>query len=309
MSDVLQQRKGIEERIAGMTFCTRLEQTVAERGDAPAYSDKVGIAPGEQGWRTLTWREVREQALDLAAGLSQVGLAPGNTMAIMATNRMEHVLADIAAVHASATPMSIYSTLAPEQVAYVAGHSEPTVVVLEGAAQLKRWQKALAEVPSIKAVVVLDPAAGSFEALRYFPKDRVAVLGLISNHGEVEVVRGGVATRADRGRAEPLNVIEPCGQAAQIATVIKTLVRGIEARNQPVTGEATQVIGGIAILEAIGQQEINDFVLWQAFAKRLRSARIERDQDAQREQGRPRNPRAHCRHPRKVNGRRPTRQR
>jgi 5-methyltetrahydropteroyltriglutamate--homocysteine methyltransferase len=28
--------------------------------------------------------------------------------------------------------------------------------------------------------------AGTFEALRYFPKDRVAVLGLISNHGEVE---------------------------------------------------------------------------------------------------------------------------
>jgi methionine synthase II (cobalamin-independent) len=28
--------------------------------------------------------------------------------------------------------------------------------------------------------------AGSFEALRYFPKGRVAVLGLLSNHGEVE---------------------------------------------------------------------------------------------------------------------------
>ena len=28
--------------------------------------------------------------------------------------------------------------------------------------------------------------AGTFEALRHFPKDRVAVLGLISNHGEVE---------------------------------------------------------------------------------------------------------------------------
>jgi 5-methyltetrahydropteroyltriglutamate--homocysteine methyltransferase len=28
--------------------------------------------------------------------------------------------------------------------------------------------------------------AGSFEALRYFPRDKVAVLGLISNHGDVE---------------------------------------------------------------------------------------------------------------------------
>ncbi len=158
MSDVLQHRHEIEERIAGMTFCTRLEQTGAERGDAPAYSDKIGVAPGEQGWRTLSWSEVRAQALDLAAGLAQVGFAPGDTLAVMATNRIEHVLADIAAVHASGTPMSIYATLAPEQVAYVAGHSEPTVVVLEGADQLQRWQKALAEVQSIKAVVLMDPA-------------------------------------------------------------------------------------------------------------------------------------------------------
>ena len=28
--------------------------------------------------------------------------------------------------------------------------------------------------------------SGTFDALRFFPKDRVAVLGLISNHGEVE---------------------------------------------------------------------------------------------------------------------------
>ncbi|MBO0887174.1 MAG: hypothetical protein J2O38_07220, partial [Acidimicrobiales bacterium] len=29
-------------------------------------------------------------------------------------------------------------------------------------------------------------AAGSFESLKYLPKGRVAVLGLVSNHGEVE---------------------------------------------------------------------------------------------------------------------------
>ena len=157
MDQVLQRRQEIESRIAGETFCTRLERTVAERGDEPAYSDKIGLAPGEPGWRTLTWSQTREQALDLAAGLAQVGLSPGATMAIMASTRTEHVLADIAAVHAGGTPMSIYATLAPEQVAYVAGHAEPTVAVLEGPDQLQRWQKALGEVSSLKAIVVIDP--------------------------------------------------------------------------------------------------------------------------------------------------------
>ncbi len=156
--DVLQQRKEIEERIAGETFCTRLERTVAERGDEPAYSDKIGIPAGEPGWRTLTWSEVRGQVLDLAAGLAQLGVSAGDTVAIMASNRVEHVLADIAAVHAGTTPMSVYATLAPDQVAFVAGHAEPTVVVLEGEDQARRWEKALADAPSVKAVVVLDPA-------------------------------------------------------------------------------------------------------------------------------------------------------
>ncbi len=61
----------------------------------------------------------------------------------MATNRIEHFLADIGAVHAAATPMSIYNTLSPEQVAFVAGHAEPTVAFLENADHLARWQKAL----------------------------------------------------------------------------------------------------------------------------------------------------------------------
>jgi long-chain acyl-CoA synthetase len=157
MDQVQEERAHIEELIAGETFCTRLERTVAARGDEPAYSDKIGLPQGQQGWRTLTWSEVREQALDLAAGLAQVGLSSGDTLAIMATNRIEHVLADIGAVHAGGTPMTIYATLAPEQVAYVAGNASPTVVVLEGADQLARWRKALAEAPSIKAVVVIDP--------------------------------------------------------------------------------------------------------------------------------------------------------
>lgn len=159
MSDVLTQRAEIEHEIAGLTLPITLERVVAERGDAPAYSDKVGVEPGQPGWRTVTWTAYREQVLDVAAGLAARGLGPGDTLAIMASSRIEHVLVDMAAVHAGATPMSVYATLAPEQVTYVAGHSEPAVVVLEGADQLARWRAALDASASIRTVVVLDEDA------------------------------------------------------------------------------------------------------------------------------------------------------
>ncbi len=132
--------------------------TVEELGDAPAYADDRGP---DRSARTLTWRELRETVLDLAAALVDLGVEPGERVAIMATNRLEHVLADLAAVHAGAVPMSIYNTLAADQVAYVAAHSRPAVVVLEDDDHVARWDRARAEGSAPRTVVV--EAAPSFE--------------------------------------------------------------------------------------------------------------------------------------------------
>ncbi|HEY9564409.1 MAG TPA: AMP-binding protein [Nocardioides sp.] len=161
MTDVITARNAIEESIAGLTLATALQRTAEAFGDQPAYSDKVGITSEDgSGWRTITWREVREASLDLAAGLAELGVEPGDTVALMASSRTEHVLADLAAVHAGATPMSIYATLSPTQIEYVVGHADPAVVVLEGTDQLARWESVLAGGRhNIKKVIVIDDAA------------------------------------------------------------------------------------------------------------------------------------------------------
>ena len=157
-TDVLAERARIESLIAGRTLIDSLADTAVRRADEPAYSDRHGTAEGES-WRTLTWAETRERALDVAAALIARGVGVGDHVAIMATNRVEHFLADMGAVHAAATPMSIYNTLSAEQVAYIAQESEPAAVILENADHVARWERALAETPSIHTVVVIDPDA------------------------------------------------------------------------------------------------------------------------------------------------------
>ena len=154
MTDVIAARAEIEAVIAGRSIAHAFADTVAEQGDRPAYSDKVGIEG--PGWRTLSWSQLRETALDVAAALVDLGVDPGDRVAIMASNRIEHVLADLGAMHAGATPMSIYSTLSPTQVAYVAGHSRPAVVFLETADHVARWSEALGSGTTAQ-VVLLDP--------------------------------------------------------------------------------------------------------------------------------------------------------
>ncbi|MQA85188.1 MAG: AMP-binding protein [Streptosporangiales bacterium] len=151
---VLGERAAVEEAIRGQTVCDWLARTVDKHGDAPALASRV-----DGQWHALTWRETRERALEAAAGLMSLGLAKGDTVAIMAPNVPEHVIADLGVLHAGGVPMTVYATLAPEQVGYVAADSRATIAILAGEEQLDRWRPILDQLSGLRHVVVLDPAA------------------------------------------------------------------------------------------------------------------------------------------------------
>ncbi len=159
-TEILQRRAEIGQQIQGETVCDRLRLTAENWGGAPALSDRVaGDAGGGDGWRTLTWAQARQQVLELAAGLATLGLAKGERVALMLPNRSEHVLADQAALHAGGLGVTFYATLAPEQIAYVAGDCGARIAVLDGADELARWEPVLDRLPGLTKVIVLDPAA------------------------------------------------------------------------------------------------------------------------------------------------------
>ena len=76
----------------------------------------------------------------------------------MANNRTAHTLADYGAMAAAAVPMPNHNTLAQDQVSFIAGESRPVVVILEDRDRYQRWEKALAEVDSIRHLVMLAHA-------------------------------------------------------------------------------------------------------------------------------------------------------
>jgi len=189
-ADILQRRAEIERQISGVTVRDLLERTAVDSAGAPAYSDEAG-----DGWRTLTWSEAHQRVLQLAAGFAALGLAPGERVALMLPNRSEHVLADLGAVFAGGLGVTFYATMAPEQIAFVAGDCDARIAVLNGAGELARWQPVLDRLPGLKKIIVVDPAACP-AGEPYLTWDAFAALGEERHAADPELVAARAAAIA-----------------------------------------------------------------------------------------------------------------
>ena len=70
----------------------------------------------------------------------------------------------------------------------------------------------------------------------------------------------------DRGDAERLDIVEPLEKPLEVAAVIEPLGGRVVARRQPVAGQPTCIVGRVAIVEPVGQDEIDNLVLGQTRA-------------------------------------------
>ncbi|MFI5702377.1 AMP-dependent synthetase/ligase [Streptomyces xanthochromogenes] len=137
-----------------VTITGLLRRNARDFADRPALTS--GIGPDATTW---TWARLRAETAALAHGLAGLGLSRGERVLVAMSKRPEHWVADLAAVHLGALACTTYDTLSTEQLHFVARHSAATVVVLEGAEQLLRWQPVLADMDRLRAVVVVDPDA------------------------------------------------------------------------------------------------------------------------------------------------------
>ncbi|RIK16593.1 MAG: long-chain fatty acid--CoA ligase [Acidobacteria bacterium] len=131
---------------------------------AHLFRERVAASSGEEafrypegeGWRSLTWAQTRDRAYALAAGLVELGVQPEERVAVMASTRIEWVLADIAIMCAGAATTTIYPTTIPEDVAFIVADSGSRVVVAETPEHVDTLRSMRSELPDVLKVVTLD---------------------------------------------------------------------------------------------------------------------------------------------------------
>ena len=148
----LTERAEIDAVIEGKTIIDSFNR------NADTYADEPAIHWKDGDWESLTWGEYRAVVHKVAAGLETLGVGNGEFVAIMAGNRPEHVIADYATVHTGATPVTIYSTLAANQIQYIADNCKATVAILEDLDFMKRWEEIRPELPNLRYIVLMSGA-------------------------------------------------------------------------------------------------------------------------------------------------------
>ena len=134
------------------TFPKLLMRNARERGDKPASREKgYGI------WLTWTWQQVSEEVRTLACGLADIGLQPGDKVAVIGDNRPPLYWSMVAAQVVGAVPVPVYQDSVAEEMQYVLEHAEARFAIVENQEQVDKLMEIMERCPKLEKIVYNDP--------------------------------------------------------------------------------------------------------------------------------------------------------
>jgi long-chain acyl-CoA synthetase len=208
-------------------------------GSMDRYADRPAVMRVKRAgvWVETSYRELTERVEAFSKGLLELGVQPGDRVAILSENRPEWAIADYACLAARCADVPVYPTLPAKQVEYILRDSGAVIVCCSSMAQLGKVQEILPHLPSVRHVVVFDEGAASGGALQF---DQVLARG--------REARGNYPNwRADALTARPEHLAtliytsgttgDPKGVMLTHGNITSNVVGGLEVLNLQETDE------------------------------------------------------------------------
>jgi long-chain acyl-CoA synthetase len=147
--------------IRSQTLADLIARSAAEHADHVAARYK---RDGE--WHDVTYAQLVTIVDEIALGLIDIGIEPGERVCILANTRPEWSYADMAVTSVGAVVVPIYQTNSPEECLWVIADSGACAIICEDEQQLAKVSAIRDQVPDLRTVIVIDPPAGASSATR-----------------------------------------------------------------------------------------------------------------------------------------------
>ncbi len=130
------------------TFPKLLLRNARQWPDRPAIRKKdLGI------WQSWTWAEVLKEVQPFAIGLSDLGVAKGDKVAIVGANRPRLYWTFVAAQSLGAVPVPLYQDAVADEMVFVLQHAEVTCAVVEDQEQIDKILSISDQLEGLKFLV------------------------------------------------------------------------------------------------------------------------------------------------------------
>ena len=134
------------------------------------HGDDVSIWRKRRGvWEALTWGEYGRWSRDIGNALLASGVNRGDSVSILSQTRTEWVVCDMAIMGIGCVTAPIYHSNTPEQVHYIAEHSDSRLAFVEDQEQLDKMLEIWDKLPRVERIVIFD---------KYTPHDLPNVMTL-----------------------------------------------------------------------------------------------------------------------------------
>jgi long-chain acyl-CoA synthetase len=144
-----------DQRVIAATVAA-LPASAAERfGDGVAARYKDGAE-----WREMSYSDFGTAVQEIAAGLADLGIEPGDRVCILADTRLEWTLASYGISAAAGVVVPVYPTNSPRECEWVAGNSGARAVFCENETQRQKIESVRDSLPELEHVIGIEEGGG-----------------------------------------------------------------------------------------------------------------------------------------------------
>jgi len=122
--------------------------------------DALNHKSGDE-WVSISAERFVDRVRDVALGLAELGIKPGDRVALLSENRPEWSIADLAILSLGAINVPIYTTQAVDQIRFILADSGARVIFISNKKLFKHAEQALEGLDFVEQIVFFDEDAAA----------------------------------------------------------------------------------------------------------------------------------------------------
>jgi len=233
------EHSNIAKHVGRPSFLGRTLPSLLYHANASHPNSRAFVQKEKGSWKAYSTNDFKDAAEELAVGLLDLGLRPGDRVALYQESDVYFCLADMGCLIAGLIDVPVYLTHTPETIKFVLNHAEVHAVIASGGDRFDELIEAL-EFPTDVAHIILTEPAHDIKALGVPEGISLLTLSDVRSRGRKLIQDDAEHVRALSDRLDP----------SDLATIIYTSgttgrPKGVMLTHENISSNALMAFSGI----------------------------------------------------------------